>query len=338
MDFYNVLNELLTVPAISGFERALAEHLTKKISAFSFPVRRDALENLWTTIGRGRPRVVLFAHLDEIGFVITKLHKDGSATARCIGNWDPCVYSGVPVCADGIDGPVSGVSQPIRFETGDAMRIDFGFDSADALRRTGIRPLQQVWMKREPLMRFRNRLVSRALDNRLGCVLLLELLSRIYTGDLHFTVGELVLVWASQEEVGFRGTRAFARTVDPSSIDAVISIDAFPARHTPGVDSGGGQPVLGMGPVLRGADYEGVGTLSVTNNLETIAAGNGVNLQRTFARGHNQASVMSGVPWGALDFAMSGLHSGVEMVDQRDVEQMRTFLAGIVSQLNRFQR
>lgn len=338
MQIPGALADLLAVPAVSGYEVPLADLVCEQIEGFGLHARRDSMDNVWTVIGSGRPRVVIFAHLDEIGFVITRLEDCGLIRARALGSWDPYVSQGVPVEIVTGNGVVAGVSVPTPPEAADpaSLTIDVAARSHRDLTDMGLEVLQPLTMTRVPPMCPGNLVVSRALDNRITCYLLLEL-ARSLAPDAGAREGELVLAFTSQEEVGFRGTRGFAREFRSLPIDACFSVDAYPAMREPGSAALGG-PVLGAGPILRRADLEGVGSQRIAHALKRVAHSLSIPIQEAHAQGHNQASVLADSPWCALDFAMASLHSAVEAIDQRDLEQMHNLLHGIAESMELFGR
>jgi putative aminopeptidase FrvX len=272
-------------------------------------------------------------HLDEIGFVTTHVRPDGIVVSRTLGHWDPYVFSGVPVQIITAGGPVDGVSVPLPVGddgTADDLQclcIDTGVRTAEEAAKLGVRSLQQVIMRRQPPLRVGNLLAGRAMDNRIGCVLLLELAEHMISwSEFRQSV---ILAWTSQEEVGFRGTRAMARRWRKVPVELCLAVDAYPALYPAGAGARSGSPHPGCGPVLRRADREGVGSEVVVELVTGLARDTGIPLQEAYADGHNQASVFATLPWGALDFAMAYLHSGVESIDVRDYNWMLMLLQSI---------
>jgi putative aminopeptidase FrvX len=136
----------------------------------------------------------------------------------------------------------------------------------------------------------------------------------------------VTLAWASQEEIGFRGPHVLANT---DKYDAVVAIDAFPADRRPGMIAESGRPRLGAGPVLRGADLTGVGSMSFVGGLMRLAADANIPLQPAYARGHNQASVFSLSFAVALDLPLSYLHAGCESLHRDDLQNLLALLKHI---------
>lgn len=328
----SALDTLIQIPAASGFERPIADWLVSYLDQYDLQIHRDAIENVWTSIGTGDTKIALFAHLDELGFVTTRLHPNGLVSCACLGNWDKFAYSGRPVILQGTNGPLNGVSLPMSANPDTAMLVDFGVSSDKEFRANGGEVLQPVWLRRDSVAYNGKRLVSRALDNRLGACALLEMIELFACGNLELEDTEVIFIWTAQEEVGFRGTKVLANTMDLSTLSVAVSIDAYPAVHTSGMKPHEGEPVLGHGPVLRGADYEGVSTNAVVQRVIDIASEHCIPLQCTFARGNNQASVFRGVPWGAMDFPVASLHSAVETIDVRDYQNMKKLLKQIIEQ------
>jgi len=331
-----MLRDLLDIHGVSGFESAVGDYVLSSLQEAGLESRTDPLGNVWTSLGNARPRLVLLAHLDEIGFVTTKLRPDGHIWARALGNWDPVVSSGVPVEIKTPGAILTGVSTTELSESGSRdsnsnewLCVDVGTRSEAGTRALGLDVLQPLRLARSGLTAMGDLMMSRALDNRLGSYALLRLAHEL--AEESFDEGEVILAWTSQEEIGFRGTKALAAQLrQTGTVDGAISIDGYPAKREPGLQAKekGAQP--GAGPVLRGADLEGVATRSLCNYVMTAAGSAGVPIQHVYADGNNQASVFASTAWCAIDYAMTYMHSNAESVHSADFEAMYKLIKQIV--------
>src|SRR3990172_3775945 len=257
----DLLRELCNAIAVSGDEGAVRRIVLDAIRDHVDEVKVDALGNVLAVKRSKRssqrtPRLLVAAHMDEVGFMLTGHEPDGSLRFELVGGVEKRTLLGKPVLV----GPkrLPGVigAAPVHLLKDDRrnavtkvsqMRIDIGVDSADAAKR---------WVKMGERGGFTTEfavvgpsLRGKALDNRLGCATLIEVLRApaVYDFDLHaaFTV---------QEEVGLRGARVVGYAVDPA---CAFVLDCTPARDLPSSDDRENTQYnsrLGLGPAIYISD------------------------------------------------------------------------------------
>ena len=335
--FPDELLMLLAIPGVSGYERPVVEHLRARLPD-GVDAWVDAIGNLTATFGRGAPHLLLIVHTDEVGFVVSGVRPDGALYLTAVGHWDLAAVGGSQVDVHTSGGAVPGVvitvpphldrglSGPPAWLEGDQVVVDVGTESAEATAALGVRVLDSVTLARQHAVLPGGHLVARGLDNRFGCYLLLELARGL--AQRPPTAGSVTLAWSSQEEVGFRGPKALAHR---SSYDAVLAIDAYPADRRPGARLADDAVRLGSGPVLRGVDLTGVGSLRFVRGIERVARDHGLPVQPAYAAGHNQASVFPISFAAALDLPIAYLHSGVESLHRGDLDAAGALLRAIAS-------
>ena len=212
------------------------------------------------------------------------------------------------------------------------MHIDIGAsdrDEAAALIRVG----DPVVIAAEPMPVAGQRLVSRAMDNRLGAYVALESLRRANEGGK--LKGSFAAVAAVQEEIGLFGARTAAFEVRP---DIAIAVDVTHATDAPGVDEKelgtsplGSGPVIGRGSTLSPKVFELLAETAEAEGIEysISASGRGTS---------TDADVLqisrSGIPTGVVSIPLRYMHSPVEMVDLRDVEATVELLAAFANRLS----
>jgi len=253
-----LLEKLSNACAVSGDEQQVRKIVMEEIKAHAEDVRVDALGNVLAVRraqSEGALRVMLAAHMDEIGFMIVDDDKEGLFRFELVGGIDVRVLPGktVLVGKDNIPGVIG--AKPIHLtedgETGrkiplESLRIDVGQNGAK------IKPGDRATFA----TRFRQlgpSLVGKALDNRLGVATLIELVKNPPPNV------ELLAAFTVQEEIGLRGARVAAYACDP---DLAIAIDSTPAFDLPAWDESENSAYntrLGAGPAIYIAD---AGTLS----------------------------------------------------------------------------
>ena len=336
-----LLDKLLRAGAPSGYEGPAAE-VWREAASFA-ELSSDGIGSSIARVGDASPLLAVVGHIDEIGLIVTHIDEKGFLWFSPVGGWDPQILVGQRVEVRGKNGPVLGVAgrKPIHLLEADqrkkvvelkGMHIDIGaadYDEAAELVRVG----DPVVIAAEPMPVAGERLVSRAMDNRLGAYVALESLRRCAEGD--GPGGSFAAVAAVQEEIGLFGARTAAFEVRP---DIAVAVDVTHATDAPGVDEKevgshpfGSGPAIGRGSTLSPKVFE---LLVETAEAEDIpytisASGRGTSTDADVI----QIS-RSGIPTGLVSIPLRYMHSPVEMVDLRDVEAVVQLLAAFGSRLS----
>ncbi len=330
---YDFLKRLLDAPGPSGFETAAARVWRAEAEGFAGRVEVDVSGNSSAVLdGGGGPRVMLAGHIDEIGLMITHVDDDGFLYVDGIGGWDPQVLIGQRIRFLTRRGPVIGVvgKKPIHLmkpeEKEKAAKlqdlwVDVGAkDRAAALER-GIR-VGDPGVVDCTLVELGNGLIaSRAVDNRIGAFVVLEVLRALSAGER--PGAEVVAVATTQEEIGFQGggARASAYALDPR---VALVVDLTFSTDAPGIEKKQvGEHKLGSGPVLaRGsaihplvferlaetAEAEGIPYTIQASPRFTSTDADAIYLQR------------AGVATGVVSIPNRYMHSPNEVVSTDDIE------------------
>lgn len=337
-----LLEELLRPGAPSGYEEPAAA-VWREAASFADELGSDGIGSSIARVGERKPLLAVVGHIDEIGLVVTHIDEKGFLYFAPIGGWDPQILVGQRVAVTSRDGIVPGVvgRKPIHLLEPDqrkkvvelkAMHIDIGAGDGDEAKEM-VRVGDPVVIAAEPVQLAGERLVSKAMDNRLGAYVALESLRRCAEGD--GPGGSFAAVAAVQEEIGLFGARTAAFEIRP---DVAIAVDVTHATDAPGVDEKAvGTSPLGSGPVIgRGS------TLSpkVSELLVETAEAEGIdyNLAASGRGTSTDADVIqisrSGIPTGLVSIPLRYMHSPVEMVDLRDVEATVELLAAFGARLS----
>jgi endoglucanase len=335
-----LLDNLLRPGAPSGYEGPAAA-VWREAASFA-ELSTDGIGSSIARVGDASPLLAVVGHIDEIGLIVTHIDEKGFLWFTSIGGWDPQILVGQRVQVRGVDGQVLGVvgRKPIHLLEADqrkkvvelkGLHIDVGaadHDEAAALIRVG----DPVVIAAEPMPVLGERLVSRAMDNRLGAYVALESLRRAHeSGDLK---GSFAAVAAVQEEIGLFGARTAAFEVRP---DIAIAVDVTHATDAPGVDEKeigshplGSGPVIGRGSTLSPKVFELLVETAEAEGIEysISASGRGTS---------TDADVLqisrAGIPTGLVSIPLRYMHSPVEMVDLGDVEGVVALLAAFATRL-----
>jgi len=326
---------LLTLPGISGFEDAVRAHVLEQVRELG-EASVDAMGNVTLTFGSGGPRILIVAHMDEIGLVVSGVDPDGLVRFEKVGTIDDRLLAGRHVTVHGDLGPLPGVVGAVPPHHGGTagsgpatLAIDLGVRSADDVRAFGVRVLNQVTFVKHPRVLNGTRLNCRAIDDRLGCALVLWACRYAAVRRPDAT---LTFAWSVQEEVGLRGAQALAQGL--REFDVVIPIDACASTDGPNHPRRLGYLPLGSGPVLRMVDHGSMGSHELAAWLTGLAERYGIPLQRGVTGGETDGVPLqvTGAHMVPLTIAMRYVHSLAETCDLRDVESARRLLERVVDE------
>jgi len=325
-----LLDSLLRAVGPSSYERPAAEVWREAAGAFA-DVRGDALGSSFATVNAGGgPRVALVGHIDEIGLLVKHVDPSGVLFVGEIGGWDPAVLVGQRVTVRTASGLIPGVvGKAARHLLSEEERkrvpqvhdlwIDIGAsDEADA---NSVVSIGDPIVMAAPTVELRGqRLASRALDNRLGALVVLEAARRAAAaGDLK---AEVVAIASVREETSYAGARTAAFAVEP---DIAITLDVTHTDDYPNSSQARvtGSRSLGSGPsISRGAaQHEGV-----AHRLIAVAREAGIPFtleadgSASWTDSEAMQEVRAGVPTGLVGIPLRYMHSPSETCDLRDVE------------------
>jgi putative aminopeptidase FrvX len=336
-----LLEKLLRPAAPSGHEAPAAAVWREEASFAS--LSSDGLGSSIACVGDASPLLAVVGHIDEIGLVVTHVDEQGFLWFAPIGGWDPQILVGQRVAVRGREGMVPGVvgRKPIHLLEGEqrkkvvelkGLHIDVGATDRDEAAKL-VRVGDPATIAAEPVRLAGERLVSKAMDNRLGAYVALEALRRCHErGSLS---GSFAAVAAVQEEIGLYGARTSAFEVRP---DLALAIDVTHATDAPGVDEKeigshplGSGPAIGRGSTLSPKVFEllvetaeeaGIEHTIVASGRSTSTDADAIQISR------------SGIPTGLVSIPLRYMHSPVELVDLGDLEATVELVAAFAARLN----
>ncbi len=325
----SLIQKLVETPGPSGSEQVIREVIRAEIAAYADEIKVDALGNLIARKGEKGPdglRVMLSAHMDEIGLMVTHIDENGFIRFITIGGVHPrtCV-GGRVIFMNDVRGVVYAekTETPEKYPAVENLYIDVGASSrAECPVKVG----DTAGFDR-PFLDLGDRLVAKSMDNRISAGVLVETMKKITQ-----TPHALYFVFSTQEEVGLRGATAAAYGIDP---DLGLAVDVTASGDTPkGIKM---EVSLGKGPTIKVRDSSFISDprlvrwmvataekLAIPYQLEVLEAGGTDGRAIQLAR--------AGVPAGCVSIPCRYIHSPSEMVDYRDVQNAVTLLAGLISQ------
>lgn len=339
------LTDLMLIPGLSGYEDRVRDHIAARLSALGLDSRADRLGNLIVTI-EGDPKapsVMVFAHMDQLGFIVRKIDDDGVIRVERMGGVpERALASQAVLCCIGEGRDVPGIimnkahhattpDEKYQVVRAPDLLIDTGHGSKAAVEAAGIRIGTPIVYRPNVLPLAGNRIAGTSIDDRAGCAVLVELAGKLAKRKSGPTVH---LVWSVLEEFNLRGAVVAAQNLNP---DIAIQIDLMLASDTPDLADRGDMQ-LGKGPGISLYSFHGRGTLngviphpSAVKLMEDAAARAGLNLQRSA-----QVGVLTDLSYVQLlgegvvsidvGFPMRHSHSSLEVCDLADLAGLATLL------------
>jgi endoglucanase len=342
----DLLMQLLSAPGPSGHEEEPARIWREAASAFA-EVSSDTLGSSFARVraDEGAPTLAFVGHIDEIGVVITNVEENGLLSFTPVGGISADTIAGQRLELMTRNGRIPAdvgrkrlqpeqLRDRPRLELTD-LHIDIGATSreeAEALVRVGD---PGIWIG--PAVELPNgRLLSKALDNRLGAYIALEAARRV--AESREAQVEVVAVAAVQEEIGLYGARTAAYGLAPT---VAIAVDVTPATDVPGGDARrAGRIELGMGAMIaRGPTLN----KHVTDLLVEAAEAEGIThayeiYSRTTSTDADEIHLTrEGIPTGLISIPTRYLHSPNEICALDDVESIIRLLVAFAKRLSRDQ-
>ena len=344
-DRIEFLERLLNSAGPSGFEVAPARIWRQEAGGFSQEVWTDVSGNSIASINKGgNPRVMMAGHIDEIGLQVTYVNEDGFLFFDEIGGWDTQVLVGQRVRVLGSDGAVPGVigKKPIhllkkaeqeRATKAKELWVDLGAATDEEVTDLGIRVGDPMVLDAGMIRLAGDRIVSRAVDNRIGAYVVLEalrLLSEDPPSAAAFAVATV------QEEIAYTGggARASAFALEP---DVALVVDVTFSTDVPDIEKKElGDHVIGGGPVLsRGSANHPVvfERLAEAAKEEQIPFSMQAAPRATRTDADGIFLVRFGVPTGLVSVPNRYMHSPNELVSLGDLDKTARLLAAFVRRL-----
>jgi tetrahedral aminopeptidase len=325
-----LLDRLTQTFGPSGYEDEIRTVIGEAIAPLADDMRVDALGSLVAirhASGENAEtkRILLAAHMDEIGLMVTHVEEKGFVRFTSIGGIRPInAIGGRARFANGVMAPIYVERRDDASKVPELQHLYLDVGAGD--RATCPVRVGDTAHFVGPLFQQGTRLISKALDDRIGCYVLVEVMRR-----LEARVHEVVFAFTTQEEITLSGARTAAYRVDP---DVAISVDVTATGDMPKelpMDVG-----LGQGPAIKVKDGGMIAHPQVRDALIAAAERAGKPYQMEILLGGTTDAaamqlVRSGIPSGCLSIPCRYIHSPSEMVDAADVENAIDILLTLLS-------
>ena len=343
-----LLEALTNAPGPSGFEGPVRDIVTIGLNELGAEISHDGLGSV---IGRfdgppGSPRVMVTAHMDEVGLLVQYIRPDGFIKFKTLGGWLDQALIDQRWVINTRDGRVHGVSgiRTIHVTPGsernqvwgrDTIFIDVGATSQADAERLGIRPGDPIAPWSPFTVQANDRYAAKAWDDRVGLGVMLEAMKRIQQRGVQLP-STIYLVATVQEEIGLRGAATSVPLVNP---DLGISIEAGVSADYPGARPEQAQERLGGGPGIFLLDSSMLPNTKLRDFFFKVAEAEGITLQADVLTGYGQdgAEIQTfdtGRPALNMTVPTRYLHSHTGIIDRRDFEGAVELLVAVLTRLD----
>jgi tetrahedral aminopeptidase len=330
-----LLKRLSETPGVSGREERVRALVIEELTPLVDEIKVDALGNVGAfKKGKSDRRVMLAAHMDEIGFMVRHVDEKGFVRVQPLGGFDPRVLVAQRVIVhtaggEALRGVLTPATKPIHL-LGDEkpgapkleeFYIDLGMPSAQV--RALVSLGDSITLDRT-LEQIGDRVIAKALDDRAGVFTMIEALRKLGKHQVN-----VLAVATVQEEVGLRGAQTSAYAVQP---DVAIALDTTLAVDTPGMPDTEAVTRLGDGVAIKMFDASFIPNFKLVRHLRDVAEAHDVRHQlEVLPRGGTDAGAMqrarAGAPAITLSIPSRYVHTVNEMVDLGDLDAASTLLA-----------
>lgn len=345
------LMDLMLIPGLSGHEDRVRRELIRRLAQNGIDTSSDRLGNLYTHFPGDGPRIMLFTHMDQLGFIVRKIEPNGLLRLERLGGVPERALAAqdVLICVGEGRDILGTIANKSHHATSPAEKysvipypdiyVDTGHNTRSAVEACGIKIGQPVVYAPSAAEYADDKICGTSVDDRAGCAVLLalaQLLNERTSGppiDLAFTV---------LEEFNLRGAQTLAQQRQP---DIAIQIDLMLATDTPDMESRGDM-ILGAGPGMSLYSFHGRGTLNgviphpaMVALIESTAQEQNIPLQRSAQTGvltdlSYVQLIGQGVASIDMGFPMRASHSAREICDLNDLVMLTELLYAAISKVD----
>ncbi|HNQ50656.1 MAG TPA: M42 family metallopeptidase [Candidatus Omnitrophota bacterium] len=338
----SLLKKILEASGISGYEKEIAAIMKQELGKVCDKVEIDTFGNVIARKGKGKKKIMLAAHMDEIGLMVKFINKDGYLNFIKVGGIDDRILLGQKVIVKGKNGDVHGIigckpphlqrdeerKHTVKYED---MFIDIGAKSKeDAEKRVAV--ADAVIFDTGCGQLHGNLYFGKAIDNRIGCYALIKIMEKLRVP------AEVYAVATVQEEVGLKGARTASFKIDPQF---AIAIDTTVAGDTPGIKETESALKLGNGVAITVLEAAGRGVIvseQVRELFMDAAKKNKIKYQIDVIEGGMTDGAIiymnrEGIPTGVLSIPTRYVHAPTGVFNIEDVNSAIELTKAVVEKV-----
>jgi endoglucanase len=339
-----LLAELANAPGPPGFEEAVRGIVVRELRPITDTIRYDGLGSVIAQHGSSGPRIMLDAHMDELGGIVRRVTPQGFMTMQMLGGWLDQALPDQRWVIIGSKGPVKAVTgirdihvvpadERTKVYSRDTMFLDVGARNPAEVAALGIGPGDPVVPDAPFEVLANNRYLGKAWDDRVGVAVVIEAMRRLRASG---HPNQLFIAATVQEEVGLRGARTAANIIKP---DIGIAIEGGITGDSPGRNPEETQAVLGGGPGIFLYDSSAIPNRKLVALVRKSAADLGIPLQLDLVQGYGDDSAEiqktdGGVPTVNLVVPARYTHAHNGIIDRKDFDGMVDLVVRLIERLD----
>jgi putative aminopeptidase FrvX len=344
-DTVQLLRDLSDAPGPSGFEEPVRKIMVERMKPLSEKISYDGLGSVIAVQGSTGPRIMVDAHMDELGGVIRRVTNDGYLTMQMLGGWLDQALVDQRWTIIGSKGPVRAVTgirdvhivppdERTRVYPRESIFLDVGARSAAEVAQMGLAPGDPVAPDAPfAVMNGTQNYLGKAWDDRVGCAVVIEAMRKLSKAP---HANQIFWVATVQEEIGLRGAHSAADVVKP---DIGIAIEGGVTRDAPKVGAEEAQELLGGGPAIFLYDSSALPNLKLVKMIKQVAKVKNIPLQSDLIQGYGDDSAEiqksnGGVPTANLVVPVRYTHSHNGIMSRSDFDYMVDLVVALLQGLD----
>ena len=339
-----LLQALTPAYGASGHEAPVRDEVKKFLPPWAKPETDDAgnmILHLGTApAGSKTPKILVVAHMDEIGFSVKSIAEDGCLVVDELGGMELSFYEGHPVIVHATSGDRDGVMElPNNWDEQNfkwpapadrILRVDLGARNPKEVDALGVKVGDTITIPKKYRPLLGTRANGRSFDDCVGDT---ALISAVWALGAPLKDRDVTFVWSTGEELGLIGAGKLATRLaaEGHSPDVVFAIDTFVSADSPLESKRFGDAQIGKGFAVRAVDQSNIAPADLVQKVIKLARANNIPVQFGVTAGGNDGATF--VPFGAVDIPLGWplrySHSAAEVVDTRDVDALGKIVAAI---------
>ena len=341
----DLLKELSEAPGVPGYEEPVRKLMSERMKPLADNITYDGLGSVIARQGSSGPRIMIDAHMDELGGMVRHIRPDGYLTMQMLGYWLDQALPDQRWIVIGSKGPVTGITalwdahiaphtdgRPLQER---AIYVDVGARNAADAQALGISAGDPVVPVSDFLVMANQRYLGKAWDDRVGCAVIIEAMRRLQ----HEAHPNQIFYAATVQEEGsieMRGAMTSAHIIDP---DIGIALEVGIPNDLPGTDPDASQETLGGGPGMMLYTFSELPNRKLVDFVKTTAADKHIPLQFDFVPGFgDDAGAIKlnkiGVPVTTLLVPARYTHTHNSIIDRADFDRTVDLLVTLLEKLD----
>ncbi len=330
----SLLSRLVNAPAPSGFEDRAREVILDYLSERGFTPQVDQIGNVYVVLGEGRPLMLIAAHMDEVGLITLHVDQSGFLRVAPLGGLRPQTLPGTEVVVLTRDRLLPGIigAEPPHTSRGkeqggfESLYVDIGASTREEAYGMGVRPGTPMTFAGN-FKDWGRHVSGKALDDRLGCYVLLRALA----SGAEPSDGSVVVAFTVQEEVGTRGAAALASRLQPNF---GVAVEGTIANDIPGVGEDKVVTRVGSGAAIRLMDRTLISSRRLVDHIVELAEENEVSYQfqlSPYSGTDAGRFLLEGAEVAGVAVPARYIHSPVALALKSDIEAAEKLLAALIA-------